>query len=248
MLAEIAREVFTKYPGATAIDIGANVGDSAALINAHADVPVLCIEGCGDFAGYLRRNARLMGGRIRVEETFVASAHDREAALSGGRKGTLSLVAGGGGGKRVRLSPLRDILRGHPDFAASKLLKIDTDGMDFGILLEALDVLGRLAPVILYEYDIVLSRDGERMGMESARGLMSIGYAAFIAFDNYGNYLFSFDDLEGFLDINACLRSNVRNGRAIHYMDICAFHERDRDLFRRLCAYYRGGEDQRGCS
>src|SRR6266550_2375835 len=42
-LGEIAREIFAKYPKSCAIDIGANVGDSAALICKHQDVPVLCI-------------------------------------------------------------------------------------------------------------------------------------------------------------------------------------------------------------
>jgi hypothetical protein len=44
VLGDVARIVFQKYPESTAIDIGANVGDTAALINKYIHVPVLCIE------------------------------------------------------------------------------------------------------------------------------------------------------------------------------------------------------------
>src|ERR1039458_4940240 len=44
-LGSIASMIHAKYPDLHAIDIGANVGDTAALIRKSADIPVLCIEG-----------------------------------------------------------------------------------------------------------------------------------------------------------------------------------------------------------
>ncbi|HAZ47443.1 MAG TPA: hypothetical protein DDW76_13245 [Cyanobacteria bacterium UBA11369] len=48
-LGYIAHAIFEKYPKSSAIDIGANVGDSAALIRQYSDIPVLCIEGNPNF-------------------------------------------------------------------------------------------------------------------------------------------------------------------------------------------------------
>ena len=48
-LGEIAHIVRGKYPDLRAVDIGANVGDTAALIFAYDDIPTLCIEGTEAF-------------------------------------------------------------------------------------------------------------------------------------------------------------------------------------------------------
>src|SRR5437763_793435 len=53
-LGEIARIAAGKYPDMTAIDIGANIGDTVAAICRHIDVPVLCVEGHPVFLAFLR--------------------------------------------------------------------------------------------------------------------------------------------------------------------------------------------------
>ncbi len=53
VLGDIAHAVAAKYPDTTAIDIGANVGDTAALLCRDQDFPVLCIEGSPHFLKYL---------------------------------------------------------------------------------------------------------------------------------------------------------------------------------------------------
>ena len=59
ILGEVARLVTAKYPDATAIDIGANVGDSAAVLSRHGDMPILCIEGHPTFITFLRDHSEL---------------------------------------------------------------------------------------------------------------------------------------------------------------------------------------------
>ena len=45
--------------GGPVVDIGANVGDTAAAIRAESDVPILCVEGDPRFFALLERNARV---------------------------------------------------------------------------------------------------------------------------------------------------------------------------------------------
>ena len=40
-----ARMVKERFPDSWAVDVGANIGDTLALIKAKADMPVICIEG-----------------------------------------------------------------------------------------------------------------------------------------------------------------------------------------------------------
>jgi len=82
VLGEIARLVVAKYPHATAVDIGANVGDTAAAICRHQSVPVLCIEGHPSYVPYLRRNLERLPSGIEVAESFVGAATGSVAANS----------------------------------------------------------------------------------------------------------------------------------------------------------------------
>src|SRR4051812_39979812 len=69
-LGSIANIANAKYPDLHAIDIGANVGDTAALIRKFADIPVLCIEGDPGLLSILNENAGRLGN-ITVEPSFV---------------------------------------------------------------------------------------------------------------------------------------------------------------------------------
>ena len=57
--------------GFRAIDIGANVADSAALINAGGATPVLCIEGDPAYFPFLEHNARVIGPQVVIDKCFV---------------------------------------------------------------------------------------------------------------------------------------------------------------------------------
>jgi hypothetical protein len=88
-LGEIARLVWQKYPNSAAVDIGANVGDSAALINTYHDIPTLCIEGGEAFLPFLRENARRIGAHVAIEAAFVGdSASANVYALQSSQAGT----------------------------------------------------------------------------------------------------------------------------------------------------------------
>ncbi|MEY3402197.1 MAG: hypothetical protein RLZZ86_1812, partial [Cyanobacteriota bacterium] len=70
ILGIIAKYVFVKYPDTTAIDIGANVGDTAALIQEFQPIPTLCIEGNPEYFSFLERNAQIIGN-IEIAYCFI---------------------------------------------------------------------------------------------------------------------------------------------------------------------------------
>lgn len=72
-LGEIANIIAQKYPNMTALDIGANIGDSAALICKYQKIPVLCIEGDKHFIPLLRENSARIGAHIIIEECFIGA-------------------------------------------------------------------------------------------------------------------------------------------------------------------------------
>lgn len=137
----IAREL-----GGPVVDVGANVGDTAAAIRAEADAPILCVEGDERFFALLERNAPRLGD-VELEQAFVETAATGRVVRAAGtarvEPGDASLPA----------KPLRRVLAEHPRFASPALLKLDTDGMDVGILEANLDLLERTRPVLFFEYD-----------------------------------------------------------------------------------------------
>ncbi len=239
-LGYIAQAVFDKYPQSSAIDIGANVGDSAALIRSGREVPVLCVEGSPEFVECLKNNA-LQIGDIEIDECFVGTDGETinfDQTLNHG--GTASIVNAltSEKGESVTMKSLKTIIQHHPRFKDSKLLKIDTDGFDFSIIKASADILSRSRPVLYFEYDLAFKTNAEAEAMDAIKTLLTIGYEHFLVYDNFGNYLVSLSkqDYERFVDLNAYLISNRRRSGtpAVYYFDVCAFTNDDSDLFENL--------------
>lgn len=240
-LGEIARIIGKKYPAFTAIDIGANIGDTAALINKYEPVPVLCIEGNPGFLGPLKSNAPRIGRHIDIEESFIGSDGSFvQLAQIDEKNGTASLTGTqrtGTQGISVPMKSLETIISAHPEFADTRLIKLDTDGLDFQILLESIKPIQRIKPILYFEYDTKFSGNGEADALQAVNKLFSIGYKKFLVYDNYGNYLITASEPERFAELNAYLRSNKKHGWAVYYFDICAFTDNDADLFEAIHAF-----------
>jgi FkbM family methyltransferase len=232
-LAEISQVLGVKFPALCAIDIGANVGDTAALIRQYAEIPVLCIEGDRDVLPVLRENAAVLGRGVVIHESFVGSDDvtvNPALITDAGRNASLAQAAEPEGS--VRLRSLEAILGEHPEFADAKLLKVDTEGFDFAIIAQSIDFITRAKPVILFEYDPHYHPEKTDSGIEMVHRLIDAGYSDFIYYDNFGNFLLHADarDTSTFRDLDLYLGSNRKHGIAVYYFDICAIHRDDRDL------------------
>jgi len=237
-LGNISKIIFTKYPNSTAIDIGANVGDSAALINKHVNIPTLCIEGHPDFIPFLEYNASIIGS-IHIAPYFIGE-DDQTICLDnisskGGTASIVSATTSESSEKNIKLKSLKSILDAYPQFHQSKLLKIDCDGFDFDIIQNSIEITKNIRPVICFEYDISFRASGIDEAINTIDKLVESGYSYFLIYDNFGNYLISIDnDIRGkFDDLNCCLKCNrYQSGEvAIYYLDVYAFHNDDYDLF-----------------
>ncbi len=239
-LGYIAQKVIQKYPATTAIDIGANVGDSAALIQKYQEMPVLCVEGNPAFLEYLRHNASIIGN-TEIAEYFVGTDGESvDVHLIHNVSGTASIVQAvvPNNDSIIKTKSLEKILQEYSRFQNSKLLKIDTDGFDFEIIQSSIDVISDMEPIIYFEYDISFTPTAEDDALQALGMLCEVGYEKFIVYDNFGNYLLSLSehDYEKFIDLNAYLLSNrLKSGTsAVYYFDICAFANEDIDLYEHL--------------
>jgi FkbM family methyltransferase len=215
-LSRIAAQVGRHYPDLHVIDIGANVGDTVIGLAGH--FPVLCIEGNDLFFPLLENNTRTFK-TVECVKALVGQGSVQGQMIT--KQGTARLQTGSG--ELITLRSLSDILRQYPHFAAAKLLKLDTDGMDVSILRGELTLLEHLKPILFFEYDPTVSADA----FEIFADLHRIGYQVAILYENTGEYLLTtsldqtmlLEDLHHFY-----ARSSHR------YLDICMFHQEDDEL------------------
>jgi len=69
----IAHAVSEKYPDATIVDIGANIGDTAAMIASYCGNPLILIEASDYFYDILVKNSSLFPNVKRIEKVFVSN-------------------------------------------------------------------------------------------------------------------------------------------------------------------------------
>ncbi len=227
-VARIARHVQSKYADMSLIDIGANVGDTVAILRREAYFPILCIEGDERFTAILQLNLQRFGGEVYLEQTFVSDTAGEFKGRVVFHHGTSELVRDERALSSVRTKTLVEIVQARPTFANARMIKIDTDGFDCRIIRNELELLSRLKPILFFEYDpafYATDSPGSRAVFESLR---AIGYACGLVYDNTGDYLLMADLADTALleDIH-----HFYSGRDHQrYCDICAFHHDDSDL------------------
>lgn len=239
-LAGITTALRAKYPDLCAIDVGANVGDTAAIIRDAAEIPVLCVEGDPLLLPVLRENVARLGSGVTIEPSFIGKeglSVNLASADDLGRNASLVRATNPNGALRMR--SLQAVLSDHPAFSRAKLFKTDTEGFDFDIIRGSVDYIEKARPVIFFEYDPHLKPEEQEAGLRTLDTLMSAGYCNFIYFDNFGNFLLHCDAGRPsiFTDLDKYLGSHRKYGVAVYYFDICAIHTEDEDIVSSLKAY-----------
>lgn len=226
-IGRIGAAVQQKYPDLTLIDIGANVGDTVAIVRQDAHYPILCVEGSTAYLPLLRRNVDPLGD-VEIEAVFVGGTSGQVAARVRIADGTARLAMGGLDQGTISLSSLDEIILRHPRFNSAKLLKSDTDGMDCQIIAGAAGYLASVRPALFFEYDPDLTAQAGATAIQVFDVLETSGYRYALVYENTGDLMFLLDlqDKRLLSDVDAFFSG--RNGG--RYADICAFHATDSDL------------------
>ncbi len=228
-LPRVAKYISSKYKVPLVIDIGANVGDTAALLRSYIDYPVMCVEGDQNFFGLLKKNTEQMKNITYVQSYLGTNDEKINAAVQTERgTGTISNDSG----SVLETKKLDTILNENPEFKKAKLLKIDTDGFDFKIMKGAVKFLKSSKPVIFTEFDQNLMKEIKEDFNDMFEFFKSLDYLFVIFYDNFGDYLISLDlnEKEKIEDIT----NYFDNRNTDKFCDICVFHTDDKDLFENV--------------
>lgn len=217
------------------IDIGANIGDSVAIVRSATDAEFLCVEGDTTFLPYLKRNTT--GLPVEIAENYLQSADVSLAGTSVVRhSGTARLAERGGANATTRsaadVATIGEILDRHPSFTSADLVKIDTDGHDAGIIRAMASWLVDARPIVFFELDPRLTESvgGGRVEVVFET-LYACGYRTLLAYNNVGRALGShaLDDP----DLPACV---TRLGTGTHppYWDVVVTNPADQGVLTLL--------------
>lgn len=220
--------------GGTAIDIGANVGDTCAILHRHCQLKIISIDASDFFYPYLVKNVqRLFSDRAVARQAFVLAQREEKP------KG---LYHWGGTAKAVdapfsehcEAIAICDLLATVGDV---RLLKVDIDGFDIEVISGVFDnigVHGHAAPrfPIYFEYefagdDIAQIRARCMKSLEFFRKAANAGYTQAFIWDDPGRFLGRVDLHTHAGIINAINYMGHFRHRSVYGYDICLVHESD---------------------
>lgn len=208
------------------LDIGANVGDSAAVIlSAIPSAQITCVEGSEKFLPYLRHNMRNFGnveivaamavpdgqvGRVKIRNTGSTAKIVPSEKKSVGEVPVISMAE------------LLECFRSKIEPESLCILKSDTDGLDAALLASE-------AETVLDHFDVVWFEVGlEELdsGVYSLKALLANEKASAFAlqiFDNLGNLMVSLPQVDASIPsqlLRWLKKDDSRRFRDFRYFDV----------------------------
>lgn len=227
-----------KYPDLAAMDIGANVGDTACIIKSAEDIPLLCIEGEEFSFGFLKRNIAQFRNAT-AHQLFLGEKTEMASVGFENTGWNLTLKPRtGSAAKSIKLTSLDDFMVTQPDGRAFKLLKIDTEGFDCSIIRGAVNFIQTVTPVITFEYNRGNMDAIGEPGLPTIFKLQDLGYSRIVFHDQNGRFLLAttLDDhvlIKDLHDYADCVQG------CIGYLDVTVFHATDTELADRFAEMER---------
>ena len=213
------------------IDVGANIGDSFFSVDHRSGDSYLLIEGEEKFFAFLTANTR-HDPSVAREQALLMEKESRTKDVLVIRQGnaSLELASPKSAGSLTVCTTLERVLKSHPQFGNSNLLKVDVEGYDGRVLRGGRKFLSKTKPVIFFEHH---PRKIAALGDDTLvifRELAKLGYRSHIVYDNLGFLLGVFPSA-----IPDRIDDLVWYGRNKGiYFDICCFHDGRKKLQERF--------------
>lgn len=227
-LPRIVGKMIEKYPNLAVVDIGANIGDTVALIRSQVDCPIICIEGDDFYFNLLKKNIAAIPD-VHSFKYFLADRNGVVRSASERSRGTYS-IAGGKRDMEITTITLDNFFQSNPQYREqAKVLKIDTDGYDTKIIRGGMEYIKKMHPVIFFELDRFLLSRADENGPDTLSQLKNIGYTRAIFYDNNGRFLLDANLADEKL-IRELYQYTYRKSGAFPYYDVSVFHREDDDI------------------
>tara|TARA_B100000925_G_scaffold291899_1_gene282286 strand:+ start:1970 stop:2932 length:963 start_codon:yes stop_codon:yes gene_type:complete len=170
------------------VDVGANVGDTLALFDAHNEneSKFLAIEPHIKFSQYLDLNWK---SDERVEIIYeVCSSKEEFSSNAFVEKSGTAFIDLNDDGEPIKQRTLDSMLKDLSNFKDPNIIKIDTDGYDFEVLKGAKQTIISNMPWIMFEVFTIQNKNYVEDCINSLIDLKNYGYSNLFIYDNLGNF------------------------------------------------------------
>lgn len=222
----------------TVLDIGANVGDTAISMLPNTEIKIFCLEPSDYFFPYLQKNVGLLSpyesDRITLLKSFVGT--NKIKGKLDHNRGTATIDEQVTASNENQIS-LNKLLSNHPE---SVLVKVDTDGFDYDVLLSGKEELAIKKPLLYWENDLQL--ESQKRGFFALyKVLEDMGYRFLFIFDNFGNILLTTTDFNSLRSLCDYLMSMVqkKSKRTFYYFDALAATDKTLQIAENALKAYR---------
>jgi FkbM family methyltransferase len=203
------------------IDIGANIGDTTIAILQRCNNQIISIEASDYFFKYLENNIDQLDNENRKRITIVkklVGTGTLNGFLNDPTHGTASLQINNSA--ENQFFKLDEIINQNDSIS---LIKVDTDGYDFDVILSAKEIILKHSPILFWENEII--DEFQINGFAKLyQFLHENGYNQIVIFDNFGNIISEETDFHTLTNINSYLLSmrQFNCTRTFYYVDVLA--------------------------
>lgn len=238
-----------KYiPDSNIIDIGANVGDTMAMLVKHTNGKIYCVEADTYYFSLLEKNLNefptMLKDKVELIPAFIS---DKEET-------TYTTMRQDGTAKKIEAEPDSnriptyriDSLVAKQKLSNIGLIKIDTDGYDAECILSCGHVLNELQPYLYWEGEIENNEQMEKY-IESINYMWQNGYQNHFVFDNFGSFIFE-TDKTGLIEILQYLKrgNDSKTAKTMYYVDVLSCNEKQaEDARNAICDFLSYTCDER---
>jgi FkbM family methyltransferase len=216
------------------IDVGANVGDSVYSFIEKSSNNIICIEPSDYFFPYLEKNIsdlpKELSDRVEIKKYMISTKK-----INGVLKhsaGTANLELGNVALNTISLDKLIGLEK-------VELIKTDTDGFDFDVILSARNILSNSQPILYFEN---LTHSAAQInGYDTLYDFLSkSGYNKIFVFDNFGNILDHITTYEGLRLLNEKIFHQVKKGEEleVHYLDVLCSSTKNSETLNKAVTKY----------
>ena len=224
--------------GSGVLDIGANCGDTlAAMVPVAPGLRYHAVEPSDNYYKYLEQNIETM------RKVFPLVSLSYAKSLIGNADGLYALIEKDGTATAVKVQKQDNVTEKNPKILDKtsltqlvksqdsqfrlRLLKTDTDGMDWDVINSGQEIIKEAQPIIFFECD---PQEDEAFSayQSTFEKLNNLGYNHFYIFDNYGEYVCSLNKVSPLVDFMRYCYAQTQ--RTIHYIDVVACVTKDAAL------------------
>ena len=227
-LARLAKAMFTKYPFMRVVDIGANIGDTVAIVKNVIDVPIICIEGDSYCYDFLQQNIQQFSNTKAFKQFLGDKDETIKATLEKSKWNTTIIPESDENGETISLLTLDSLSNQFFSENDYKLLKIDTEGFDVKILRGANDFIEKNHPAIYFEYNKHNMNEIREKGIDMLFALRDKGYNRILYYEDSSRFILS-EQLTNTRIIEQ-LDNWISGSAGVYYFDLILFHESEQDI------------------